>query len=1720
MHCEPTGSRQRLGSRRSAHRAYSEYRAHSTHSARIAGVLAGAWLATGCQGAEVETGSVPILNPDGHAGGGGIGGVADAGGGGDTTPTKGFCLASADCALLAAGKACVAAFCDPASHQCATKPAAAGAACASGDPCVATAACDALQVCQPVSAIACDDGVACTTDDCASGSGCTHGVGSDGTVCDDGYACTGKDACLGGLCVGSAGCDDGDPCTADLCAAGQPGAPCTYNPLPDFALCDDGNACSVSTQCSGGKCKGGFLIDCDDGNACTQDSCDGSTWAARTPTGPCQHGAFGPAAACSDGNPCTQGDHCEGQACKGAAGACACSKPADCADDANLCNGVPQCVNGQCLPDPASVVACPAASGPCVTAVCVPGTGTCTEKAIVPAAGEKVPCSDGNACTVGDACVTGGKCSGGAAPVCADGNPCTQDSCDPATGCQNVPWPASAAIPCNDDNVCTFGDQCSAGACVPGKNACQCQATADCAAGDDSNPCNGGLQCVKGACVPDGKGVTCPVTGDSCTMNTCDPKSTLCVASVLPDGQTCGSSTACTSGGQCKAGACQGAAATTCDDANPCTKDACTAQGCSHIAVVGTPCDDANPCTAGDACSVGGTCGGGANTCGCQTDADCAKQDDGNFCNGVLACQAGQCVPKAGSVVTCPVTGNGPCATNTCQPSTGQCKVVLKIAGAACSDSDACTFGDVCAGGKCGGVVGNCIDGNLCTDDGCNPASGCYHTPSVTPCDDGNPCTQGDQCKDTKCVSGAGTCACQADADCKDDGDLCNGVLVCVGGQCAGKPGSAVVCDAALGGLCAANLCDAKKGTCGLVSFPTGTACNDGTVCTAFDACDGAGACAGKAVVCDDKNPCTVEACNKLAGCVAKNADGVPCDDGEACTQGDVCKGGGCAPGVSSCACKVDADCKDDGDACNGVPVCQANQCVPKPGSAVVCDAACVTTDAAGGKKAKPDGTACDDANACTSGSVCTAGKCGGGSGVVCADTSLCTNDACDVANGCVFTPNTNACDDGSVCTQGDTCAAGQCAPGKYVCAVCVTAADCKDDGDKCNGVPACVNGACLPGPAIECTVANGPCQSVGCNGSTGQCVAVLQPNGAPCDDANACTGAGQCVSGVCLANPVSCDDKNPCTQDSCDTKNGCSSKGLPTLPPTTCDDGDPCTGFSACIGGKCQGFANQCACQTDANCKDDANKCNGVPACIANKCQAKPGTVVVCDASGDTPCLKNQCLAALGQCLPTPAAPGTTCNDKSLCSASDVCAAGQCIGLPLNCQDTVACTLDACDPALGCVHTADAKACDDGKPCTTDACDKTAGCLHGAASGPACDDGDPCTTGDACVAGTCKGAGAKACDDANPCTLDACTAGVGCTTKPQDGAACNDGSGCTTGDKCGGGACQGAPVVCDDKNVCTQDACDPATGACGGKPAPGTACEDGNACTTSDTCLVNGACFGAPKNCDDGNLCTQDSCDKGSGQCANAPFPGQCNDGNGCTTDACNPKTGACASTPTAGAACTDGSACTAGDACSAGGTCVGAAVVCDDGKACTTDTCVPASGCKFVAVPTYAANFDNGTMGGIVGQATNNQIAWTIDKTQFASAPAALYVGNINPFTGKHSYNVGPGVANAQLPVVTIPDGVTNATLSLHLRFERDPAETSPPGCSGLTDTFSVLVGGQPRATKCSSTKGFEAISVALTSEVGKPVQVTFTFLHNFQNNNGGGIWVDNVKIDWVCP
>jgi len=121
----------------------------------------------------------------------------------------------------------------------------------------------------------------------------------------------------------------------------------------------------------------------------------------------------------------------------------------------------------------------------------------------------------------------------------------------------------------------------------------------------------------------------------------------------------------------------------------------------------------------------------------------------------------------------------------------------------------------------------------------------------------------------------------------------------------------------------------------------------------------------------------------------------------------------------------------------------------------------------------------------------------------------------------------------------------------------------CDADGSLCTVSDACQGGSCKAGGALNCDDAQ-VCTSDSCNPTTG---CVHTPNGAPCNDGNACTGPDVCAGGACAPATLSCDDLNPCTTDTCNPLSGCVHTDVPNK--TSCGGTSYCfTGV--CTAGKC----------------------------------------------------------------------------------------------------------------------------------------------------------------------------------------------------------------------------------------------------------------------------------------------------------------------------------------------------------------------------------------------------------------------------------------------------------------------------------------------------------------------------------------------------------------------
>src|SRR5205823_2269382 len=145
----------------------------------------------------------------------------------------------------------------------------------------------------------------------------------------------------------------------------------------------------------------------------------------------------------------------------------------------------------------------------------------------------------------------------------------------------------------------------------------------------------------------------------------------------------------------------------------------------------------------------------------------------------------------------------------------------------------------------------------------------------------------------------------------------------------------------------------------------------------------------------------------------------------------------------------------------------------------------------------------------------------------------------CDPATGACSNPakpDGAACNDGNACTQTDSCQAGVCTGTNPV--GCAAADQCHDAGT--------------------------------CNPATGACSNPAKPDGAACNDGNACTQTDSCQAGVCTGtNPVACPTPHPSHHaGTCNPATGaCSNPAKPDG--AACSDGNACTQTDSCQAGE-----------------------------------------------------------------------------------------------------------------------------------------------------------------------------------------------------------------------------------------------------------------------------------------------------------------------------------------------------------------------------------------------------------------------------------------------------------------------------------------------------------------------------------------------------------------------
>jgi len=474
----------------------------------------------------------------------------------------------------------------------------------------------------------------------------------------------------------------------------------------------------------------------------------------------------------------------------------------------------------------------------------------------------------------------------------------------------------------------------------------------------------------------------------------------------------------------------------------------------------------------------------------------------------------------------------------------------------------------------------------------------------------------------------------------------------------------------------------------------------------------------------------------------------------------------------------------------------------------------------------------CDNGVFCDGAELCVANVCQPGSPIDCDDGVACTVDACNEAtDSCDNTANDALCDDSLFCNGTETCdALGGCQPGTpvdcddgVVCTVdtCNEATDsCDnvatdalcDDAQFCNGTETCdALGGCQPGTSVDCDDGVA-CTVDACNDATDSCDNT--PTDALCDDSQFCTGVETCdaLGGCQAGTPVDCDDGVGCTADSCNEATD------------SCDN-----------------------VPDDAPCSDSVF-CNGAEVCDPlNDCQA--GTAVDCDDA--VACTTDACNEVTDSCDNTPT--DSLCDDSAFCNGVETCdPLGGCQpGTPIDCDDAVACTADACNES-------------------TDSCDNTA-------TDALCDDSEFCNGTETCdPLNDCQAGTAPDCDDTVPCTVDSCDEVNDECVNTADDASCNDFVFCNGQELCDplAGCGPGTPVDCTTlpSPECATGACDEVTNTCLLTPInEGGPCDDGDACTPVDVCTV-GNCVGGGTLCGNGVLdgVCGEICEPGSGEICN----------------------------------------------------------------------------------------------------------------------------------------------------------------------------------------------------------------------------------------------------------
>ncbi len=194
------------------------------------------------------------------------------------------------------------------------------------------------------------------------------------------------------------------------------------------------------------------------------------------------------------------------------------------------------------------------------------------------------------------------------------------------------------------------------------------------------------------------------------------------------------------------------------------------------------------------------------------------------------------------------------------------------------------------------------------------------------------------------------------------------------------------------------------------------------------------------------------------------------------------------------------------------------------------------------------------------------------------------------------------------------------------------------------------------------------------------------------------------------------------------------------------CDDGIACTLDSCGVSGRCEPLPLDELCMPGETCA------------VGVGCRAGQSCTSTAECDDGIACTVEQCVAG-GSCRITPldarcTAPTPVCDPAMGCVADSGCSTDG------ECDDAIACTLDACGVDRRCVHDPIDARCAMGERCGGSGCFTPRPCTTAAD----CQDDDFCNGAEVCMPefGCAPAATPRACADTDACTMDRCDAAAG----------------------------------------------------------------------------------------------------------------------------------------------------------------------------------------------------------------------------------------------------------------------------------------------------------------------------------------------------------------------